>query len=248
MKPRALILLAPGTNRHLDVARALELAGSDSQVVPLARLRKKPRQLGEYQMLVVPGGFSYADSLGAGRLLALDLQTFFADELQVFVASGKPVLGICNGFQALVKSGVLPGNLKATLTFNEEGHFQCRWVRLRAASETCVWTRGLRLPIDCPVAHGEGNFRCTPETLKTLEEAGQVALFYAPGSAAVGGNPNGSLHNVAGICNSGGTVLGLMPHPENHLFPYQHPLHTRREPGYSGLPLFQKGVEYAAQL
>ena len=102
MKPRALILLAPGTNRHLDVARALELAGSDSQVVPLARLRKKPRQLGEYQMLVVPGGFSYADSLGAGRLLALDLQTFFADELQVFVASGKPVLGICNGFQTLV--------------------------------------------------------------------------------------------------------------------------------------------------
>ena len=175
MKPKVMVLLAPGTNRHLDGARAFELAGADPEVVPLAWLRQGRRHLRDYQLLLVPGGFSYADSLGAGRLLALDLQSVFADQVAEHIAARKPVLGICNGFQALVRAGLLPG----ALTFNQSGHFECRWVRLRPLSQRCVWTRELDQPIDCPVAHGEGNFQCASENaVETLAEADQLALRY----------------------------------------------------------------------
>lgn len=270
MKPKALILHATGTNRDLDAAQALELAGAKAEIVHLNQLRQKERNWTDYQLLILPGGFSYADALSAGRLLALDLMVYFAEEVRTFVESGKPVIGICNGFQALVKSGILPGGgsaqnnsetyqlretLQATLTFNASGHFECRWVTMKPVSQTCIWTHGLTDLIYCPVAHGEGRFvpaggsdRSKSIVLR-LQENDQVALLYtfADGIPAGGHypeNPNGSYGDIAGVCNLQGNVLGLMPHPENHIFDFQHPRWGRGEIGSSGLPLFMNGVRY----
>jgi phosphoribosylformylglycinamidine synthase len=260
MKPKALILQAHGTNRDDDVAEALSLAGADPRCVPLNDLRAGKKQFGEYQMLVLAGGFSYADALGAGKLLALDLNSYFKDEISAFVDSGKPVIGICNGFQALVKSGILPGNAKrktgmdspaATLTFNEHGHFECRWVNLRPVSQKCIWTNGLKENLACPIAHGEGNFQTSSQALlSSIASNDQIALFYvrddgSPANGEYPANPNGSTRDIAGICNPRGNVLGLMPHPENHIFSRQHPLHTRGVTGGSGLSLFMNGVKNA---
>ena len=262
MKPKALILQAHGSNRDFDVIEALTLAGAEAVGIPLNELRKNKRLLSEFQLLVIPGGFSYADALGAGKLLALDLTSYFANEIAGFVESGKPVIGICNGFQALVKSGILPGESPsppmseergkgATLSFNAQGHFECRWVTLRPVSQICLWTKGLDGLIECPVAHGEGNFQTsTGFPLSSFLENDQIALAYscADGSPANGEypfNPNGSILDIAGICNHLGNVLGLMPHPENHIHSYQHPQWTRGINHHSGLKLFENGVKYA---
>jgi len=279
-KPKAIVLQAAGSNRDLEGAQALELAGAESEIVPLAELRAGRKALANYQIMLVPGGFSYADALGAGKLLALDLDTDLAAQLRAFVASGKPMIGICNGFQALVKAGLFekkaeaggwrlekisPGTggnipassfqpLTSTLTFNQAGHFECRWVTLAPRSRNCVWTRGLSEPLYCPVAHGEGNFTASgPAALAALAANDQIALVYvlsdgAPARGAYPDNPNGSAADIAGISNPAGNVLGLMPHPENHLYPYQHPRWSRGERGGLGLKLFEQGVRYAAQL
>lgn len=263
MKPKALILQAHGSNRDLDVIEALTLVGADAVGTPLNELRRNKTLLPDFQLLVVPGGFSYADALGAGKLLALDLASYFADEIHAFVESGKPVLGICNGFQALVKSGILPGEYSAsnemtavgaTLTFNAQGHFECRWVTLKPVSQTCIWTQGLDDLIECPIAHGEGNFQTSDLfPLSSFLNNDQIALTYSrtDGSPANGEypiNPNGSAHDIAGICNKQGNVLGLMPHPENHIHHYQHPQWTRGMDHHSGLALFMNGVKYASEM
>ena len=249
MKPKALILQAHGTNRDYDVAEALTLAGADPEPVPLNHLRAGKKQFSDYQMLILAGGFSYADALGAGKLLAIDLNAYFVDEIKQFVSAGKPVIGICNGFQALVKSGILPGisEGQSTLTFNAQGHFECRWVNLKPVSQTCIWTNGLDEIITCPIAHGEGNFQMSGSFVSE-----QIAISYvhADGTSANGEypiNPNGSILDIAGICNPRGNVLGLMPHPENHIYSWQHPRHTRGETSGSGLQLFENGVNYASQ-
>jgi len=265
MKPKALVLQAHGSNRDFDVIEALTHAGADAIGIPLNELRDKKSLLSDFHLLVIPGGFSYADALGAGKLLALDLASYFADEISTFVDSGKPVIGICNGFQALVKSGILPGESPspvrrgvrgegATLTFNSQGHFECRWVTLKPVSQTCLWTKGLEDLIESPVAHGEGNFQ-TSELfpLSSFIENDQIALIYTctDGSPARGEypfNPNGSILDIAGICNPQGNVLGLMPHPENHIHLNQHPKWTRGESQHCGLRLFENGVKYASEL
>ncbi len=259
MKPKALILFAQGTNRDGDVARALELAGAQTDTIPLKKLLESKTDWADYQMLVVPGGFSYADALGAGKLLALDLSHYFLDQTQAFVSTGKPVIGICNGFQALIKSGILPDSRKngekqwATLTHNQGNHFECRWVSLKPLSQKCIWTKGLTTLIDCPVAHGEGNFQVNNANKShEIAASDQIALVYVhlDGSAAVGQypiNPNGSMLDIAGICNPQGNVLGLMPHPEDHVYPFQTADRQHRAE-YSGLPLFLNGVRYAADL
>jgi phosphoribosylformylglycinamidine synthase len=276
MKPRALILHATGTNRDHEASLALEHAGALPEIVPLTQLRAGEKNWRDYQMLVLPGGFANADALGAGKLLALDLVLYFADAVNEFIENGKPVIGICNGFQALVKAGILPGNQLsvnsnqlsvisnqspvsnlqslASLTFNGRGHFECRWVTLKPVSQKCVWTRGLEELIYCPIAHGEGNFQLAHDAgLETLRAHDQIALRYVceNGDAAHGAypfNPNGSLDDIAGVCNERGNVLGLMPHPEDHIFNYQHPRHTRGERGGLGLCLFENGVKYAEQM
>jgi phosphoribosylformylglycinamidine synthase len=265
--PKALVILATGTNRDGDVAQALKLAGAQPEIVPMQRLRQSPAVWSDYQMLVIAGGFSYADALGAGKLLALDLEQYFADQAQAFVAAGKPVIGICNGFQTLVKAGLLPfpraqGDASippATLTFNECGHFECRWVTLKPVSQTCIWTRGLSELLDCPVAHGEGNFVVRdPQVAQRLQDGDQIALVYAdpdgsPANGAYPANPNGSVLDIAGVCNPAGNVLGLMPHPEDHIYPFQHPRWTQlaalpAAQSRLALPLFRNGVAYAAGL
>jgi phosphoribosylformylglycinamidine synthase subunit PurQ / glutaminase len=262
MKIKALVLLAHGTNRDQDVAEALALCDADPVIVPLNDLRTGKKRWADFQMLVLPGGFSYADALGAGKLLAIDMQSYFTDEIREFVASGKPVIGICNGFQALVKSGILPGDGKdlggdleesATLTFNACGHFECRWVTLRPVSQKCVWTKGLSDLVECPIAHGEGNFQVSgPSLLTGLSSLDQIAFTYVfpngmPADGEYPANPNGSTLDIAGICNSTGNVLGLMPHPENHIHPFQHPQWRRGVERNSGLSLFKNGVKYAEQ-
>jgi phosphoribosylformylglycinamidine synthase subunit PurQ / glutaminase len=263
MKPKALILQAHGTNRDYDVAEALTLAGADPEGVPLNHLRAGKKHLSDYQMLILAGGFSYADALGAGKLLAIDLNAYFVDEINQFVNAGKPVIGICNGFQALVKSGIL-GKIEnreervvhgnATLTFNQQGHFECRWVTIKPVSQTCIWTKGLNDLIECPIAHGEGNFQVSDDALlSTFQAQDQIALVYATndGLASQGSypaNPNGSALDIAGISNPQGNVLGLMPHPENYIHAFQHPNWTRGVNTHSGLTLFQNGVKYAGTL
>ena len=261
MKPKALVLQAHGSNRDFDVMDALTLAGADAIGIPLNELRNRKTLFADFHLLVLPGGFSYADSLGAGKLLALDLASYFADEITAFVESGKPVIGICNGFQALLKSGILPstsgrgvGGEGATLTFNAQGHFECRWVTIKPISQRCIWTKGLDEIISCPIAHAEGNFQ-TSELfpLSSLSAQDQITLTYvhADGSPANNDypvNPNGSILDIAGICNPQGNVLGLMPHPENHIRAWQHPRHTRGETSGSGLKLFENGVKYAKQI
>jgi phosphoribosylformylglycinamidine synthase len=229
--PRALVVAAPGTNRDRDVAFALEQAGATPDVVRLGRLAAEPHVLRYASMLVVAGGFSHADAFGAGRMFALDLTSALGDELAGFVATGRPVLGICNGFQTLVRAGLLPG----ALGHNHSGSFQCEWVTLDPAPSRCIWTDGLE-PIDCPIAHGEGRYvHPDPDALAT---AGQVALRYRQ-------NPNGSVADIAGICDPTGVVLGLMPHPENHVVVRQHPLWSRGTHRGLALGLFERGVRHA---
>ncbi len=271
MKPRALVLHAAGTNRDPDVSVALAAAGAEPEIVHLNRLRARERRWSDYSILVLPGGFSYADALGAGRLLALDLTTYFADEVEAFIAAGKPVLGICNGFQALVKSGILPwgkslapGNpagenapagRRITLTHNGNGRFECRRVVLASPSPSpspgCIWTAGLDRPLYCPVAHGEGRLVADSDaTVGSLRSLGMIALVYAdasggPAGGSYPGNPNGSVADIAGLCNATGTVLGLMPHPENNIHPGREAGRPRASFA-SGLDLFRNGVRFAA--
>lgn len=250
MSVPVLILAATGTNRDKDAAWAVELAGGAPRIAHVNELGSV--RLRDHAMLVLPGGFSYGDDLGAGKLWAVALRHRLRDELTEFVEGGRPVLGICNGFQVLVKAGLLPGlsetmaqRQAVTLTRNDSARFECRWVTLAAnAASPCVFTQGVE-EITCPVAHGEGKVACDEGVLAEIEGRGLVALRYGSGYPQ---NPNGSANDIAGLCNPAGNVLGLMPHPENHVVPEQHPRFHRGERGGSGLPLFAAGVRYAAQL
>ena len=163
--------------------------------------------------------------------------------MRTFIGAGKPVIGICNGFQALVRAGLLPGGAtKAALGHNEDGVFDCRWVELAPVSKKCVWTRELTENITCPIAHGEGRFTCSDATLADLRAHDSIALTYA------GKNPNGSVADIAGICDPSGVVLGLMPHPENHVIARQNPLRKRGESRGLGLDLFRSGVRHAKEM
>jgi phosphoribosylformylglycinamidine synthase len=246
MPPIVLIVRAPGTNCDAETAFAFQRAGAATEILHVNRLLERPQLFRQYQILCFPGGFSYGDDLGAGRILGNQLQHHLADELARFKDDGKLVLGICNGFQILMRSSLLfdstgPLGPPATLAFNDCGCYRDCWTRLEVRGAKCVFLRGIER-MYLPVAHAEGKFVARdPAALAAMEAAGQLALRYLPED-----NPNGSTADVAGVCDASGRVLGLMPHPERFIDPTQHPRWTRGHCGAEGdgLRLFRNAVAY----
>lgn len=258
MPPRVLILRSPGANCDGETAFAFEKAGARVERVHIQRLLAEPSLLKESQILCIPGGFCYGDDIAAGRILANQIRHHLGDVLADFNAAGKLIIGICNGFQALIKCGVLlpdaaDGTLAATLTLNDSGKFEDRWVQLHRTSDKCVFLRGIER-MYFPVAHAEGKF--VPRdaaALAALKANGQIVLRYArldgqPGDAPYPDCPNGAVEQIAGICDDTGRVFGLMPHPERHIDPTQHPRWTREpaKPFGDGWPVFTNAVEFFA--
>ena len=343
--PRALVLRAPGINCERETAQACRLVGFATDLLHINALLKAPEHLLDYDFLVIPGGFSYGDDLGAGTLLAKNLTIHLGqgggshDEsgtytpLRQFVDQGRPILGICNGFQVLVRAGLLPGHLvpaplapargastlpskadrgdtshdilSASLTENASAQFECRWVTLAIQPGPCIFTKGIAHPIELPIAHGEGRFVLADAAMLSLLQAqGQIPLVYIEPNARLQGpnghtcppdrvpqgspprattrvptphrttpaptdalastpaslqqevsypyNPNGSIGNVAGICNAQGNVFGLMPHPERYVHALQHPQRRSTQNAHDGqgdgLLIFANAFDYAKTL
>jgi phosphoribosylformylglycinamidine synthase I len=252
--PRVLILRAPGANCDQEAQFAFEQAGAVAEPLHINRLRENPKLLLQYQIMTIPGGFTYGDDVAAGKILAVQLQHFLGDAMRAFRDKERLILGICNGFQVLLKAGmIVPPDIDegptATLAHNANGKFEDRWIHLEATPGRCPFLKGYKR-LHLPIAHGEGNFICKQEwILKGLFQAGQVVLRYVnanglPGKFPV--NPNGSQGDVAGVCDPTGRVLGLMPHPERHVVPTQHPQWTRHGLASEGdgLRLFRNAVEF----
>ena len=257
-KPKALVLRAAGTNCDRETQYALELAGFEASRVHVFRLMEDPAALKEYQFLVIPGGFSYGDDVAAGKILANQMLHRLSDALNEFVAADRLVLGICNGFQVMLKSGLLPGahvsaeeaNRDATLGWNDSGKFEDRWVHLSCDSDKCVFVPKGEV-ISLPVAHGEGKFIPRDDSmLQALRDGDQIALRYVDAAGSPGGypvNPNGSVDDIAAVCDSSGRVMGLMPHPERFVDPTHHPRWTQSKPERcDGTILFQSAADYYA--
>ena len=257
-KPRVLVLRAPGTNCDVETAYAFELTGAEAVRLHVNQLIEHPDLAASFQILCFPGGFSYGDDIAAGRILATQLQTFLADTLESFRQHDRLVLGICNGFQIMMRLGIFFDTLTsvqpATLTWNRQGRFESRWVNLKPETDNCVFLRGIE---ECylPIAHAEGRFLFrNDESEALLIEQQQIVLRYSEADGTTGRdvlpfptNPNGAQGNVAGICDSTGRIFGLMPHPERHLFPTNHPQWTRRDtqPEHGeGLKVFENAVAY----
>ncbi|MCS6970803.1 MAG: phosphoribosylformylglycinamidine synthase subunit PurQ [Planctomycetota bacterium] len=233
MPPRVCVLRAAGTNCDAETAYAFTLVGAQAETVHILRLREQPQRLRAYQVLAIPGGFSYGDDIASGRVLANELRTCLREALLEFIERGGLVIGICNGFQVLVKSGLLPRldgrcEQQATLTDNRSGVYEDRWVRCRGDPRRCVWIADDQ-EVELPVAHAEGRFVASEAVLERLEQAGQLCLRYSSDTCH-----NGSARAVAGICDASGRVFGLMPHPERFLRWENHPRWTREAPRPEG--------------
>jgi phosphoribosylformylglycinamidine synthase len=252
-QPRAIVLRAPGTNCEEETADAWERAGAIAVTRHINRLIEAPENLDQFQILTIPGGFSYGDDLGAGRIMASRLATVLSDGLRRFHDRGGLVLGICNGFQVLVRSGLLPGEApgcSATLAPNRSGHYEDRWVRLLPRPGLTPFVT-FSDPIELPVGHAEGRFATADShDLTAMEKAGQVVLKYADpqGQATQDypANPNGSAHAIAGVCDLTGRIFGLMPHPDRYVEPWHHPRWTRqgasRKAEGDGMRIFRSAV------
>ena len=252
-KPKVCVLRSAGTNCDQETAAAFSLAGASAELLHINQLVSNKRTLDDFGILALPGGFSYGDDVASGKIFANELKFKLADSLRKFIADGKLIIGICNGFQILVKSGLLPGNANldqtVSLIINDSGKFESRWVYLKSSGH-CVWTKGLKKIIYLPVAHGEGKFIVIDQqVLNRLKKNGQIVFQYTDKAGDFSGypqNPNGSIENIAGICDATGRVLGLMPHPERHIHGAQHP--RKEESKFNlkgdGLQIFKNGVEY----
>ena len=262
-EPRVLVLRAPGTNCDVETADAFLRAGAAADRVHVNRLIENPALPDRYQILCLPGGFSYGDDIAAGAVLATRLRRSLGEMIDAFVDGDRLVLGICNGMQVLMRLGVLTAGVDpdskirpATLTWNDRGRFEDRWVHLAIDERSpCVFTRGVA-SMYLPMAHAEGKFVARDaDALDALRSAGRLPLRYArPGATSIEedllpfpDNPNGGDANVAGVCDVSGRVFGLMPHPERHVDPLQHPSWTRRrtQPAEGdGMAVFRNAVAY----
>ncbi|MFM9059485.1 MAG: phosphoribosylformylglycinamidine synthase subunit PurQ [Planctomycetaceae bacterium] len=254
LAPRALVLRAPGTNCDHETAHAFERAGGLARRVHVRALAERPALLDDFQILCIPGGFSYGDDIASGRILALELKTRLGDALFRFRDRFGLVLGICNGFQVLLQTGLLlaeagGGPPEAALAHNASGRFVDRWVRLACTPGPCVFLKGLT-EFELPVAHGEGRFVLRdPARLPALRAAGQLPLTYAADDLGRTTNPNGASGDVAGACDPTGRVFGLMPHPERFIDATQHPAWAGRlDPAAAGvgLAIFANAVKATA--
>ncbi len=254
---KAIVLRAAGINCDMETQYALELAGAEAQRVHINRIIENSSLLNEFQILVFPGGFSYGDDVAAGKILANQIKHHLREPIQRFIDSGKLVLGICNGFQVLVKAGILPGNdvegngQQVTITNNDSGKYEDRWVWLAPQSDRCVFIESGR-QIYLPIAHGEGKvITKDAPTLEQLKSGGYVAFRYVDETGKEGDypvNPNGSVDSIAGLTDQTGRVLGLMPHPERFVRPTQHPRWSRlKEPLSDGMTIFSNAVKYARE-
>jgi len=255
---KAIVLRAAGINCDLETERALELAGAEAKRVHINRIIEDKSLLDKYQILVIPGGFSYGDDVAAGKILANQIIHHFSEALRKFIDDGKLVLGICNGFQVLVKTGILPGDGSAgrqgdvTITYNDSGKFEDRWVYLAPQTDKCVFVEAGR-QIYLPVAHAEGKVAARDEaTLEKLKSEGQIAFKYVDKDGREGGypvNPNGSMGSVAGLTDTTGRVMGLMPHPERYVRPTHHPHWTRvkGKEDSDGMTIFNNAVTYVRE-
>lgn len=268
VRPRVLILRAPGSNCDGETAHAFELAGGTAERLHVNRILEKPACLAEFQVLCIPGGFSYGDDIAAGRIFGSQIQHHLAEYLTAFREAGKLIIGICNGFQVLLKTNLLAAadsaGPTATLAANDSGHFEARWVRLASKPGKCVFLSGMA-ELELPVAHGEGKFVTRDcDVFTRMAGAGQFVLRYAARNGAQSesanenpqsetapavpypANPNGALGDVAGICDETGRVFGLMPHPERFVDWTQHPRWTREpaRPRGDGLQIFENAVRY----
>jgi phosphoribosylformylglycinamidine synthase len=252
VKTRALVMRAAGVNCERETMLALESAGAKPDLLHLQQLIDAPSRFDDYALLVWPGGFSYGDDIAAGRVLGFELRSFLGEALTRFVARGGYVLGVCNGFQVLVDTGLLegvsakPSERTIALTANVSGHYECRWITLRNEPSACKWLDPGEL-WPTPVAHGEGRLMFKdPAALARLRENGQIALRYVTrdgGAPQYPDCPNGSTDSIAGLCDRTGRVFGLMPHPERNIAPWHHPRWTRSAPRPEG-----EGLEFYRRL
>jgi phosphoribosylformylglycinamidine synthase subunit PurQ / glutaminase len=252
---KAIVLRAAGINCDLETQFALELAGAAGERIHINRVIENKQVLDDFQIMVIPGGFSYGDDVAAGKILANQITHHLFESVQKFIDAGKLVLGICNGFQVLVKAGILPGNDQnkkqetVTITYNDSGKFEDRWVYLAPQTDKCVFIENGR-QIYLPIAHGEGKIAVKDtSTLENLKNAGQIAFKYVDENGSEGPfpvNPNGSIDSIAGLTDTTGHVLGLMPHPERFVRPTQHPRWTRLRDKVDadGMTIFSNAVNY----
>ena len=255
MKPKVLILRTAGTNRDRETRFAFDFAGADAYIYHI-NFMKRAGNFSGYQIICIPGGFSYGDDLGAGKIFSRQLMLWFKDAITGFLSSGGLILGVCNGFQVLVKAGILPDvdfKQKVTLTNNDSLRFEDRWAYLKSAVYNQIvpagriWLRGLPEFIQLPVAHMEGKFYAADDVLKRIEERSQVVLRYVNregNSAGYPDNPNGSCNDIAGITSGDGRILGLMPHPERFIFKHHHPCWHKEEVHPWGLDIIRNAVDY----
>ncbi len=256
---RTIVLRTAGSNCDYETVHAFEQVGSQVSLVHINQIIAGKIRLSDFEILAIPGGFTYGDDISAGKILANEIKYKLKDQVATFVADGKLIIGICNGFQVLVKAGLLPTvDLEqtaqlATLTFNDSGKFEDRWVYLKPVSSKCVFTQSLESIVYYPVAHAEGKLIVRDAAvLEQLKRNDQIVFQYVGVDGQLAGypwNPNGSIENIAGICDPSGRIFGLMPHPERHFHPTHHPRWTREglRPEADGVMIFRNAVNYVRE-
>lgn len=256
MKPNVCILQSDGTNCDVELFYAFEKFGGNPRYVHVNEVRNKEVRLKDFQILALPGGFSYGDDVASGKIWAIELISFLKDEIIQFRQKGGLIIGICNGFQVLVRTGLLPfgnlGKMDVTLAPNDSGHFECRWIKLQTEKSPCVFLQGRYEVGYYSVNHGEGKFFSKPQVIKKVEDENLVVFRYVDANGkptqSYPENPNGSLNAIAGVTDPTGRILGLMPHPEKFVDITQYPNWRRESASWRTKPrgafIFEEMIRY----